>query len=133
MSSGLIDVPLGLQLVFPNGSVRHDYSKLPAPSVVRTLARAHLSLTNSGGGIKSRGTSLLYASTIRRVARFFEQELGSDALGALDTASYRRLIAALAGEHLEGCVRALLLRLVETRPGCGAPERAPAAGRPVSA
>ena len=116
MSSGLIEIPLGLELSFPDGRVRHDFSALPAPSVVRTLARAHLSLTNSGGGIKSRGTSLLYASTIRRVARFFAHELDRDALGALDAAAYRRLIAALGGEHLEGCVRALLLRLVETDP-----------------
>lgn len=125
MSGGLIEVPLGLDLAFPNGSVRHDYSALPAPAVVRSLARAHLSLTNSGGGIKSRGTSLLYASTIRRVARFFEQELGSDVLGALDAVSYRRLIAALGGEHLEGCVRALLLRLVETDPDAVQPSVRP--------
>ena len=116
MSGGLIEVPLGLQLSFPNGSVRHDFSALPAPALVRMLARAHLSLTNSGGGIKSRGTSLLYASTIRRVARFFAHELDCDALGASDAAAYRRLIAALGGDQLEGCVRALLLRLVETDP-----------------
>ena len=57
MSSCLIEVPLGLELVFPGGRVRHDYSQLPAPRVVRALARAHLSLTNSGGGIKTPGTS----------------------------------------------------------------------------
>lgn len=61
MSSSLIEVPLGLELVFPGRSVRHDFSALPAPRVVRSLARAHLSLTNSGGGIKTRGTSALYA------------------------------------------------------------------------
>jgi hypothetical protein len=116
MSSRLIEVPLGLELVFPGGSVRHDYSKLPAPRVVRSLARAHLSLTNSGGGIKTPGTSHLYARAIRRIARFFERGLGADALGVLDAAGYRRLIADLGGEHLESCVRALLLRLVETDP-----------------
>jgi hypothetical protein len=116
MSSGLIDVPLGLELVFPGGSVRHDYSGLPAPGVVRSLARAHLSLTNSGGGIKTPGTSWLYARAILRIARFFERELGNTALGALDAAAYRRMIVDLGGWHLEGCVRALLLRLVETDP-----------------
>ena len=116
MSSGLIEVPFGLELVFPGGSVRHDYSKLPAPRVIRALAGAHLSLTNSGGGIKTPGTSHLYARAIRRIARFFERELGSDALGVLDAAGYRRLIADLGGDHLEGCVRALLLRLVEMDP-----------------
>ena len=113
MSSGLIEVPLGLELVFPGGRVRHDYGQLPAPRVVRALARAHLSLTNNGGGIKTLGTSHLYARAIRRVARFFERELAIDALGALDAAAYRRLVADLGGWHLEGCVRALLLRLVE--------------------
>lgn len=116
MSSRLIDVPLGLELTFPTGSVRHDYSKLPAPSVVRALARAHESLTNSGGGIKTPGTSHHYARAIRRVARFFERELGSDALGALDAAAYRRLVPSLGGWHLESFVRSLLLRLVETDP-----------------
>ncbi len=116
MSSRLIEVPLGVELVFPGGSVRHDYSKLPAPRVVRALARAHLSLTNSGGGIKTPGTSHLYARAIRRIAPFFERELDSDALGALDAAAYRRLIADLGGGHLESCARALLLRLVETDP-----------------
>jgi hypothetical protein len=116
MSSGLIEVPLGLELVFPGGRVRHDYSQLPAPGVVRALARAHLSLTNSGGGIKTPGTSWLYARAIRRIARFFERELAIDALGALDAAAYRRLIADVGGGHLEACVRALLLRLVETDP-----------------
>jgi hypothetical protein len=33
MSSGLIEVPLGLELVFPGGRVRHDYSQLPAPEL----------------------------------------------------------------------------------------------------
>ena len=86
------------------------------PPTHPALARAHLSLTNSGGGIKTPGTSHLYARAIRRIARFFERELGSDGLGALDAAGYRRLIADLGGDHLEGCVRALLLRLVETDP-----------------
>ena len=116
MSSRLIEVPLGVELVFPGGSVRHDYSKLPAPRVVRALACAHLSLTNSGGGIKTPGTSHLYARAIRRIAPFFERELDIDALGALDAAAYRRLIADLGGGHLESCARALLLRLVETDP-----------------
>ena len=116
MSSGLIEVPLGLELVFPGGRVRHDYSQLPAPRVVRALARAHLSLTNSGGGIKTPGTSWLYARAIRRIAPFFERELAIDALGALDADAYRRLIADLGGGHLESCARALLLRLVETDP-----------------
>jgi hypothetical protein len=116
MSSRLIEVPLGLELVFPGGSVRHDYSKLPAPRVARALARAHLSLTNSGGGIKTPGTSWLYARAIRRIARCFERELDIDALGALDAAGYRRLIADLGGGHLESCARALLLHLVETDP-----------------
>ena len=113
MSSGLIEVPLGLELVFPGGRVRHDYSQLPAPRVVRALARAHLSLTNSGGGIKTPGTSWLYARAIRRIAPFFERELAIDALGALDADAYRRMIADLGGGHLESCARALLLRLVE--------------------
>jgi hypothetical protein len=116
MSSSLIEVPLGLELAFPAGRVRHDYSQLPAPRVVRALARAHLSLTNSGGGIKTPGTSWLYARAIRRIARFFEGELAIDALGALDAPAYRRLIADLGGGHLESCARALLLRLVETDP-----------------
>jgi len=116
MPSGLIEVPLGLELVFPGGRVRHDYSQLPAPRVVRALACAHLSLTNSGGGIKTPGTSWLYARAIRRIAPFFERELDIDALGALDAAAYRRLIADLGGDHLESCARALLLRLVETDP-----------------
>ena len=116
MSSGLIEVPLGLELVFPGGSVRHDFSRLPGPRMVRSLARAHLSLTNTGGGIKTRGTSALYARAIRRIAAFFDRELGSDALAALDATAYRRMIASLGGEHLEGCVRGLLLRLAELDP-----------------
>ena len=116
MSSRLIEVPLGLELVFPGGRVQHDYSQLPAPRVVRALARAHLSLTNSGGGIKTRGTSALYARAIRRMAAFFDRELDGEGLAALDGGAYRRMIPSLGGEDLEGCVRALLLRCAEIDP-----------------
>lgn len=116
MSRGLIEVPLGLELAFPGGSVRHDFSDLPGPRLVRTLARAHLSLTNSGGGIKSTNTSRLYARAIRRAARFFAGELGTDELRALDDAGYRELIAALGGRHLESSVRALFQRCGEIDP-----------------
>ena len=116
MSSRLIELPLGLELVFPGGRVRHDFSGLPAPGVVRSLARAHLSLTNSGGGIKTRGTSALYARAIRRMAAFFDRELGGERLAGLDGAAYRRMIPSLGGEDLEGCVRALLLRCAEIDP-----------------
>lgn len=116
MSSRLIELPFGLELVFPGGRVRHDFSGLPAPGVVRSLARAHLSLTNSGGGIKTRGTSALYARAIRRMAAFFDRELGGEGLSGLDGAAYRRMIPSLGGEDLEGCVRALLLRCAEIEP-----------------
>ena len=116
MSSRLIEVPLGLELVFPGGRVQHDFSRLPAPGVVRPLARAHLSLTNSGGGIKTRGTSALYARAIRRMAAFFDRELDGEGLAALDGGAYRRMIPSLGGEDLEGCVRALLLRCAEIDP-----------------
>jgi len=111
--SGLIDVPLGLQLAFPGGTVRHDFAGLPGPRLVRTLARAHLSMTNSGGAIKTTNTSQAYASAIRAVAWFFFERCDSDDLRGLDAAGYRRLTAALGSRHLEGLVRALLGRCEE--------------------
>jgi hypothetical protein len=38
--SGLIEVPLGLEVAFPGGTVHHNFAGLPGPLLVRTLARA---------------------------------------------------------------------------------------------
>ena len=116
MSSGLIEVPLGLEVAFPGGTIRHSFAGLPGPRLVRTLARAHLSMTNSGGAIKTTNTSQAYASAIRAVAWFFFEKCDSDDLRGLDAAGYRHLIAAVGSRHLEGLVRALLGRCGELDP-----------------
>ena len=116
MPSGLIEVPLGLDVAFPGGTVHHNFAGLPGPLLVRTLARAHLSLTNSGGGIKTKNTSQLYANAVRQVAWFFFEQRDTDDLRALDAAGYRQLIAALGSRPLVGAVRALLLRCGDLDP-----------------
>ncbi len=113
MSSGLIDVPLGLQLAFPGGTVRHDFAGLPGPRIVRTLALAHLAMTNSDGAIKTTNTSQAYACAIRAVAWFFFEQRDSDDLRGLDAVGYRQLVAAVGSRHLEGLVRALFGRCGE--------------------
>jgi hypothetical protein len=133
MSSRLIEVPLGLELVFPGGRVQHDFSRLPAPGVVRPLARAHLSLTNSGGGIKTRGTSALYARAIRRMAAFFDRELDGEGLAALDRGRLPTDDPESRWRGPGGLRPRAAFALRGDRPGWGAFERATAARRPVSA
>src|ERR1017187_6927588 len=72
--SRLIEDPLRLELVFPRGGfTRHHYSALPMPLVTKSLAEAHYSLANTGGGIKTSSSSSVYFGAAKRFSDYLAQ------------------------------------------------------------
>ena len=86
MTGRVTEVPLGVEVTLPDAGGRprqviHVYE--PPTPFARQLARAHASLTGPGGGIKTLGTSVAYARSIRRLLAFLSDRGGSDPASAL--------------------------------------------------
>src|SRR5439155_10798298 len=80
MTGGVTEVPLGVEVTLPDAAGRprqviHVYE--PPTRFARQLARAHASLTGPGGGIKTLGTSVAYARSIRRLLAFLGDRGGA--------------------------------------------------------
>lgn len=122
MSSRLVEVPLALELSFPNGSCCHDLSDLPCQAVARALAEAHLALTNTGGGIKSRKTSNNFAVASRRFVRWLGERGFQGGLDRLDGDTLAEYLETTQTTAQSILLKLLLRRTAEERPGLMADE-----------
>lgn len=110
-----IEEPLVLHAELGNGNARHDYGDLPDQALARQLAEAHLSLLNTGGGIKSRGTSVNYSVALRALVGFLHGRgiTSLTALGVRDVHVFMTMVAHLKAQNAKW----LLLRCEELSPG----------------
>ncbi len=121
-ASRLIEVPLALDLRFPNHPpYRRDLSALPSVALARDLARALLARTNTNGSITSPATAKEYVTAIRHLCRWMGEQGFHGGAGELSedlVFDYWRH----AGARFEANTRKLLSGIETQRPGSLSPD-----------
>jgi hypothetical protein len=121
MTGRVSEVPLGVEVMLPDAGGRprqviHVYEA--STPLARQLARAHASLTGPGGGIKTLGTSVAYARSIRRLLAFLSDRGGSGPAPALSVGVVVEFLQSPGYRRVDEFVlRTLVRRIDELEPG----------------
>lgn len=123
MASSISLDPLSLLVEFPGGkSSAHQFSEVPNLPLVRQLMEAQLSMLNTGGTIKSVGTSANYATMIRWAPSTLSRLGFGETLEQLSPELFYAMMSELPGKNQELRLKQLLIRWDELHPACLHPD-----------